>query len=63
MDAGMAGMGGIKIDRLTETNFHEWRQRIKMVLALRDLDELLHEDGKPEAAQVAELAGWNRRDT
>jgi len=30
-------MGGIKIDKLTEKNFHDWRQRIKMILALRDL--------------------------
>ena len=30
MDGGAAGMGGIKIDKLTETNFLEWRQRIKM---------------------------------
>jgi len=47
MDGGAAGMGGIKIDKLTETNFHQWRQRIKMVLALRDLDDMLDEDSKP----------------
>jgi len=39
-------MGGIKIDKLTETIFHGWRQRIKMVLALRNLDDILDEDGK-----------------
>jgi len=56
-------MGGIKIDKLTETNFHEWRQRIKMVLALRDLDDMLDEDGKPTDAEDRELALWKRRDT
>ena len=56
-------MGGIKIDKLTETNFQEWRQRIKMVLALRDLDDMLDEDGKPTDAETRELALWNRRDT
>jgi len=56
-------MGGIKIDKLTETNFHEWRQRIKMVLTLRDLDDMLDEDGKPTDAETRELAVSKRRDT
>jgi len=47
-------MGGIKIDKLPETNLHEWRQRIKMVLALRDLDDMLYEDGKPTDAEDRE---------
>jgi len=63
MDGGAAGMGGMKIDKLTETNFHEWRQRIKMILALRDLDDILDEDGKPTDAETRELALWKRRDT
>jgi len=63
MDGGAAGMGGIKIDKLTETNFHEWRQRIKMVLALRSLDDMLDEDGKPTDAQDSDLALWKRGDT
>jgi len=56
MDGGAAGMGGVKIDKLTETNFHEWRQRIKMVLELRDWDDRLDEDGKPRDAEDRELA-------
>jgi len=56
-------MGGIKIDKLTETNFPEWRQRIEMVLALRDLDNMLDADGKPTVAETRELAVWKRRDT
>jgi len=63
MDGGAAGMGGIKIDKLTGTNFHEWRQRIKIVLALRDVDDMLEEDGKPTDAEYRELAVWKRRDT
>jgi len=63
MDGGAAGMGGIKIDKLTEKNFHEWRQRIKMILALRDLHDMLDEDGKPTDAEDRELAVWKRRDT
>jgi len=63
MDGGAAGMGGIKIDKLTETNFNEWRQRIKMILALRDLEDMLDEDGKTMDAEDRELAVWKRRDT
>jgi len=63
MDGGAAGMGGINNDKLTETDFHQWRQRIKMILALRDLDDMLDEDGKPTDAEDRELAVWKRRDT
>jgi len=63
MDGGAAGMGGIQIDKSTKTNFHEWRQRIKMVLALRDLDDMLDEDGKPTDADDRKLSLWKRRDT
>jgi len=63
MDRGASGMGGIKIDKLTETNFTEWRQHMKMVLALRDLDDMLDEDGKPTDAKDRELALWKRLDT
>jgi len=63
MDGGAAGMGIIKIDKLTETNTHEWRQRIKVVLALRDLNDMIDEDGKPTDAYDRELSLWKRRDT
>jgi len=49
-------MDGIKIYKLTETNLHEWRQPIKMILTLRDLDDMLDEDGKPTDAEDRELA-------
>jgi len=52
MDGGAAGMGGIKIEKLNETNFYEWRQGIKMVLALRDLDDILDEYVKPTDDEV-----------
>jgi len=63
MDGGAAGMGGIKIDKLTRTKFHEWRWRIKKILALRHLDDMLDKDGKPTDAEDRELAVWKRRDT
>jgi len=56
-------MGGIKIDKVTETNFHEWCQRIKIVLGLRDLNDTLDHDGKPTVAEDREMAFCKRRDT
>jgi len=63
MDEGAARMGGIKIYKFTETNFHEWRQRIKLALALRDLDDMLDDDSMPTVAEDRELALCMRRDT
>jgi len=63
IDDCAAVMGGIKIGKLTETSFHEWRQRIKMVLAPRDLDDMRDEEGKQTDAEDRELALWKRRDT
>jgi len=33
-----------------------------MVLALRDLDDMLNEDGKPTDAETRELPVWKRRE-
>ena len=62
MDGGAGGMDGIKRNNRNENNFHERHQRIKMVLALRDLDDMLDDDGKPAEYEVRELAMWKRRD-
>jgi len=56
-------MGSIKIEKSTKKNFHKCHQRIKMVLALRDVDDMLDEDGKPTDAEDRESALWKRRDT
>lgn len=59
---GTSGMGGIKNDKLNETNFHEWRQRIQMVLALRESDYMLDEENKPREEDTEALGLWERRD-
>jgi len=56
-------MGGITIDTLTETNIHERRQCIQMVLTLHDLDEVLDEDGKPKNDKDHNFAVWKVPDT
>ena len=57
------GIGGTKIDQRKKKKFQEWRQRIKMVPALRDLDDILDEDSKPANSEDRGLASWKRRDT
>lgn len=59
---GASGMGGIKIDKLNESNFHEWRQRIQMVLALRDMDDMLNKENTPREEDTQAMALWERRD-
>jgi len=49
-------MGGMNIDKVTDSNLHKWRQRIQMVVALRDLDDMIDEDGKPTDAEGRQLA-------
>lgn len=49
----------MKIEKLSNLNFHAWKQKISVILALRDLDQyierelLKYDDSKKE---------WNRRD-
>jgi hypothetical protein len=33
--------GGFKIDKLTARNYHTWKQKIELVLAFRELDEVV----------------------
>ena len=35
----------VRIEKLNDTNFHAWKRKIQHVLALRDLDDYIHDDG------------------
>ncbi len=47
-----------KIEKLNANNFHAWKQKIKHLLALKDLSEFLDE----EPPIGTELAGWKKKD-
>ncbi len=51
-----------KIEKLNGTNFYAWKQKIKHLLALKDLDDLV--DGSPPAEGETEAVhkDWKRRD-
>eukprot|EP00171_Calliarthron_tuberculosum_P004339 IDg4339t1 len=37
-------LGGLKIDKLNNDNFHIWKSRVQLVLSLRELDDYLTSD-------------------
>jgi hypothetical protein len=39
----MESGGGFKIDKLNDNNYHTWKQNIELLLAFRDLDEVMFE--------------------
>ncbi len=36
--------GGIRLEKLNNTNFHGWKQNIQLVLSLRELDDFIKDD-------------------
>ena len=54
------GKGGITIDKLRDDNFHTWKQRIRFVLSIRDLDDYLEDD--PPKSTDPEYRTWRSGD-
>ena len=38
--------GSVRIEKLNDTHFHGWKRKIQLLLAIRDLEEYIH-DGRP----------------
>lgn len=51
----------VKIDKLTDTNFYVWKQKIQLLLALRDLDEYIDCDTPAETSE--NYKSWLRADS
>ena len=49
----------VKIEKLNDTNFHAWKRKIQLVLALRDLDQYI-DDERPTTE--SEQKAWDRGD-
>jgi hypothetical protein len=58
MDQG-GSFGGFMIDKLTASNYHTWKQKIELVLAFRELDEVVFNvkstNISQDAAAIAEF--------
>ena len=52
--------GGITIEKLRDDNFHTWKQRIRFVLSIRDLDDIL--DQEPPVINSDDYAAWKSND-
>ena len=48
-----------KIEKLHDSNFHAWKQKIVLVLALKDLDDFIESDPPADSEQ---LAKWMKSD-
>jgi gag-polypeptide of LTR copia-type len=56
-DEASMDTGGFKIDKLNDKNYHTWKQKIELLLAFRDLDEVVFGDPPPDMA-TDEEAGY-----
>ncbi len=52
--------GGIKLEKLNNTNFHAWKQKIQLVLSLRELDDFIDDD--PPAMDADNYREWCKND-
>ena len=50
-----------RVEKLTNINYHSWKQKIIHLLALKDLDECINED-PPVNADEATRRSWHRKD-
>ena len=41
------GLGGFKIEKLGDDNFHVWKQKVELVLAFRELEDHITEHDLP----------------
>jgi hypothetical protein len=62
MDQG-GSFGGFKIDKLTASNYHTWKQKIELVLAFRELDEVVFNVESTNILQdAAAIAEFRKKD-
>ena len=53
------GSLGTRIEKLCDSNFHAWKQKIVLILALKDLDDFIENDPPTEEK---ELSMWMKND-
>ena len=53
------GSSATKIEKLNDSNFHFWKQKIVLLLALKDLDDLIEKDAPTEKGKDED---WDKKD-
>lgn len=56
----MDSLGGFKVEKLGDENFHIWRQKVELLLAFRELDDFISEEHIPTDPET--LLEWKKRD-
>ena len=51
--------GSVRIEKLNDTNFHAWKRKIQLLLAIRDLEDYIHDDRPIDEASQKK---WDRGD-
>eukprot|EP00171_Calliarthron_tuberculosum_P000726 IDg726t1 len=56
--------GGIRMEKLNDSNFHSWRQKIELVLGHREVDEMINRCLCPDEPSDGseEVQKWLRKD-
>jgi hypothetical protein len=59
----MDSSGGLKIDKLNNSNYHTWKQKIELFLAFRDLDDVVFGDPPADTGNNSEaVTSFKKRD-
>ena len=56
------GGGSVRIEKLTDSNFYVWKQKTQLLLALKDVSELVTEREHPGVPKSDEHKQWLRND-
>ena len=56
------GGGPVRIEKLNDSNFYVWKQKIQLLLALRDVDQYITDTECPEEDQSDDHKKWIRGD-
>ena len=50
----------MKVEKLKDNSFQAWKQKIQLLLAFKDLDELIEDD--MNNGEDKQFVSWSRRD-
>ncbi len=58
-----SGSGGIRVEKLNDTDLHSWRQKMELVLGHREVDDMFDPTLCPRRPEdPEELQKWVRKD-
>ena len=56
------GGASVRIEKLTDSNFYIWKQKIQLLLALKDVDHHVIESEVPDVSDSDDRRTWLRGD-